>query len=61
MIACVDVMIDKVDAYDNWCGDDGVYRYLPSGERRHSSQDIDDIEQAVIECFDIVDKHRHTK
>ena len=60
MIACVNVMIDNVDTYGNWCGDIYVYRVLPTGDRRDSSDDIGGIEQAAIECVDIVDMHSHT-
>ena len=57
MIACVNVMIDNDDAYD--CGH--VNRRLQTRVFRDASCDIDGIEQAAIECVDIVDKHRHTK
>ena len=59
MIACVNVMIDNDDKYRDYCGK--LYRQLPTGGRRYASDDIDGIEQAAIECVDIVDKHRHTK
>ena len=49
MIACVNVMIDNVDAYDDWRGDADIYRYQPTRGLRFSSFDIDGIEQAAIE------------
>ena len=57
MIACVDVMIDNDDKYDDWIG---IFRKLPTGDR-YSRDDIDGIVQAAIECVDIVDMLRHTK
>ena len=66
MIACVNVMIDNVDAYIDWrtgiCyGHADVFRKLSAGDLRHATDDIDGIEQAAIECVDIVDMHSHTK
>ena len=61
MIACVNVVIDKVDEYDRWYRGNGLYRNLSTVGLRYASDDIDGIEQAAIECVDIVDKHRHTK
>ena len=60
MIACVNVVINNDDAYVDYCGN-GFFRKLPTGGVRYASEDIYDIEQAAIECFDIVDKHSHTK
>ena len=59
MIACVNVVIDNADAYDDYWR--GMFRKLPTGDRRYARFDIDGIEQAAIECVDIVDKHSHTK
>ena len=61
MIKYLDVVIDNADVYCQKSASGYVSRIPTSGNIAYACHDIDNIQQAISKCIDVIDKHNKPK